>query len=111
MPKIFTISEAKREDFEKEVQDFNSLQRQGVQKNAICEGLVKKQHPRTLLWEDFYAVLSGKFVYLYKEKTSQEYLEYFDISNVDISEQGSQIIVSSQLDLNISVVFRSVDGQ
>jgi hypothetical protein len=30
---------------------------------------------------------------------------------VDVQEQGVQIVVSSQLDSNIKVVFRSVDGQ
>jgi len=70
LPKIFTVSKQKREDFTKETEDFNVLQKAGVYKNAICEGKIKKQNPRNLLWEDFYAVLSGKYVYLYKDKNS-----------------------------------------
>jgi len=46
------------------------MQREAVQRNAICEGKIKKQNPRNLLWEDYYAILSGKSVYLYKDKTS-----------------------------------------
>ena len=84
LPKIFTISKQKREDFAREIEDLNQIQKAGIQQNAICEGPIKKQNPRSLLWEDYYAVLSGKYVYLYKDKDSQEQLESFDISNVDV---------------------------
>ena len=84
LPNIFTISKQKRENFAREIEDLNLIKREGVQRNAIFEGKIKKQNPRNLLWEDFYAVLSGKYVYLYKEKSSQESIESFDITNVDV---------------------------
>ena len=86
LPKIFTISKQKKEDFAQEIQDLNLMQKESVKRNAICEGKIKKQNTRSMLWEDFYAVLSGKYVYLYKDKNSQELIENFDISNVDVHE-------------------------
>jgi hypothetical protein len=42
LPKIFTISKQKREDFDKENEDYNLLQKEGVKRNAIFEGKIKK---------------------------------------------------------------------
>lgn len=37
-------------------------------------------------------------------------IQAFDIRNVDVNEEGSQIVVNSQLDPNLKVTFRSTDG-
>jgi hypothetical protein len=41
------------------------------------------------VWEENYAMLSGRYIYFYKDKLSTAYIEYLDI-------KGAEMLVSGQ---------------
>lgn len=55
----------------------------------VCEGLVRRLLPDSVMWEENFAILSGRYLYFYKDREATAYLDFVDI-------QGAEILSSAQ---------------
>jgi hypothetical protein len=78
-----------------------------IKKNTkICHRLLKK-NSRYLYYEDFFAVLSGGYIYFYKTVDDDEYLEYFYIKDSTVADRSTEGIH----EIHVSNKYGSIDLQ
>ena len=59
-----------------------------IKKNAKAFGKLKKKTNNILPWQEFYGVLSGGYIYFYRNANDDEFIGYYYIKDAEISLQN-----------------------
>jgi vacuolar protein sorting-associated protein 13A/C len=81
--------------------------KQDIKKNTkVCNRLLKKNN-RYLYYDDYFAVLSGGYIYFYKNVDDDEYMEYFYIKDSVVTDKSIENIH----EMHISNKYGNIDLQ
>jgi hypothetical protein len=85
---IFDISKQKAAEYDREVNEHNILIKNDLESDAIFRGYVHRRiihDERTWSYEHNYCILSGKYLYFYKEKEQILYTDCIHLKNVQVT--------------------------
>ena len=91
---IFKISKQKQKEFTQEVDTYQLRVKTEILNKTILEGPIRRLNQTTFLWEDMFAVLSGRFLYLYESQTAKTHLDYIEIREAEITSHQSYFAVT-----------------